>query len=176
MKAGVLTYMMILGLGYAKSQSPAQIELIRKHFKYVSENLDSFRSEESKTFDESTDGADISKYYDGKECVKIRMEYYGETGKLFREYYVKDDKLLFVFDQEYRYNMPYYMDSVRASQSGFNQWFDPEKTKLSESRYYFENSKLIRWIDPTGQHVSDDTDDWNEKEKFYVKDLKSRLK
>lgn len=176
MKSIILFITSMLIVGYLNAQDSDQIQFIRQHFNYVNDNLNSFKTEKSETFDESTDGADISKYYDGKECVKVRTEYYGETGKLFREYYVKDNELLFVFDQKHNYNMPYYMDSTRAAQSEFDQWFDPKKTKLEESRFYFKDNKMIRWIDPAGKYVSDDADNWGEKEQFYVKDLKSRLK
>ena len=108
--------------------------------------------------------------------MKIRIEYYGETGKLFREYYLKNNELLFVFDQEYHYNMPYYMDSTRAAESGFDQWFDPKKTKLEESRYYFSSGKMIRWIDSAGRHISSDANDWEKKEMLYLNGLKERLK
>ncbi|MEO9872146.1 hypothetical protein [Ekhidna sp.] len=133
------------------------------------------RIEKSKTFDESTDGAEIMKYFDGEKCVKIRLEYFGETGKLFREYYVDNNELLFAFDQEFNYNMPYYMDSTRAVQSGFDQWFDPNKTELLESRFYFDDGEMIRWIDSSGTRIQQGDEGWLDKESFYIDDLKSRL-
>lgn len=174
MKSLALSFMLFLICSSSIAQN--QIQSIREHFKYVNDNISSMRIEKSKTFDESTDGAEITKYFNEERCVKIRLEYFGETGKLFREYYVSNDELLFVFDQEYNYNMPYYMDSVRAAQSGFDQWFDPSKTNLLESRFYFDNDKMIRWINPSGKHILKGAEGWLDKESFYIEDLKARLK
>lgn len=164
---------LIIGLFSMQAQDP--IQTIKSHYQYVNENLRSFKVEDSETFEESTDGATIRKYFDNGDCVKIRIEYYGETGKLFREYYLKDSELYFVFDQNFRYNMPYYMDSARAAQSGFDYWFDAEKTKLEESRFYFSNKKLIRWIEPGGKFLSKDSPEWRENEKYYLEDLQQLL-
>jgi uncharacterized protein YacL (UPF0231 family) len=145
-----------------------QIQEIRSHFNYVEENLKSFKSKKQESFDYSTDGAEITKYFDQDQLVKIRCEFYGETGKLFREMYIKDNQLLFVFDQMYNYNMPYYIDDKKAKETGFESGHDPEKTKLSEHRFYFYDMKLIRWIDPNGTLQAKSNPEWQKKEKDYL--------
>lgn len=170
----VLISILLNQLSYSQSTQDA-IQEIRSHFKYVNENLNRLKYIKEETFEESTDGGIIHKYLDDGNIVKIRCEYYGETGKLFREYYIKKNKLLFVFDQDYRYNMPYYFDSLRAAESGFKEWFDPSKTKLKENRFYYYNDNMIRWINSEGEFLSIESEQWLDKEKYYLEGLKSRL-
>ncbi|MTI20726.1 hypothetical protein E1176_06810 [Fulvivirga sp. RKSG066] len=155
---------------YGQSQEE-MIKDIREHFNFVERSLDSFQVREELTFEESTDGATIKKYYDNDELVKVRIEYLGETGKLYREFYIDNLQLLFVFDQEFKYNMPYYMDAKKANEMGFDEAYDPNKTKKHEHRYYFYNNKLIRWINPEGEHQTSANSQWVEKQKFYLNEL-----
>lgn len=155
---------------YAQT-SEDYIKAIREHFKYVENNLSRFQKREATTFEESTDGATISRYFDNGDLMKIRLEYLGESGKLYREFYVKDQKLQFVYDQEYIYNMPYYIDSIKARDMGFEKGYDPEKTKKLEHRFYFHNNRMIRWINPLGEHQTQEKHEWKEKQKYYLNEL-----
>lgn len=167
-----LLFLIIINLTLcATAQTDKMIESIRNHYNYVESNLSRFKQTKDMTFEESTDGASIKRYFEGDELVKIRIEYLGETGKLFREFYINEQQLLFVFEQEFNYNMPYYIDSKKAKEMGFEEGFDPKKTKKLEHRYYFFNSKLIRWIKPDGEHLTQKNPDWKEKQNYYLKQL-----
>lgn len=169
-----IIFLLLSSCVYAQS-SEEIINTIREHFKFVENNISSFQTTEETTFDESTDGATITRYFDNEELVKIRIEYLGETGKLNREFYIDEQQLLFAFDQEFNYNMPYYIDSKKAKEMGFAEGYDPEKIKKLEHRYYFYKNKLIRWINPEGEHQTQENSDWKEKQKYYLNELE-RLK
>ena len=62
MKLSVLFIFLVLLLSDLNAQNQDLIQSIRQHYNYVNNNLHSFRLAESETFDESTDGAEISKY------------------------------------------------------------------------------------------------------------------
>ncbi len=149
-----------------------EIKVIREHFDYVEANLEQFEVNSTTTYEATTDGAIVNKYFNEGALVKIRIEYLGETGKLYREFYIDEGQLLFVFDQEFNYNMPYYIDSLKAQELGFKESYDPDKTKKLEHRYYFYNDKMIRWINSDGEHQSQTHTEWKEKEEYYFNELK----
>lgn len=157
------------------SAQPVQeaIEEIRAHFKYVNDNQSKFEITKGEVLGESSDGGVIEKYFDNDEIVKISLEYFGESGKLLRDYYIRKGELLFVFDQNFKYNVPYYIDSLTAITSGDEEWFDPSKTKVEESRFYFFKGEMIRWINAQGVFQSTLNDQWLEKEKYYIEGLNS---
>lgn len=166
----IILFLIVLTIKIAAQEN--EINVIREHFNYVEANLEQFEIINSTTFDASTDGATVKKYFDEGELVKIRIEYLGETGKLYREFYIDEGQLLFVFDQEFNYNMPYYIDSLKAQELGFKVSYDPDKTKKLEHRYHFYNDKMIRWINSDGEHQSQTHTEWKEKEEYYLRELK----
>ena len=91
--------------------------------------------------DESTEGGELEGYFINGELKKIVVSYYGEMGKLFEEYYFWNNKLFFVFTQDYLYDMPMYMDGSKVE-------------KIDENRYYFSAGKLIRWLDPNKEKAT----------------------
>ena len=156
--------------GSTQSQEEMIIS-IRNHFNYVETNLSTFEMTEDVIFEESTDGAAIIRYVDEGKLVKINIEYLGETGKLHRALYMDEGQLRFVFDQEFRYNVPYYIDDEQAKEMGLDEGFNPDKTKKFEHRYYFFHNKMIRWINPEGEYQTHNNAEWNEKQHYYLNEL-----
>jgi hypothetical protein len=85
------------------------------------------------------DGAQLTGYFENDQLVKC-TEWIGlHHGFIVTEYYLKEGKLFFVYEQENKFKSVY--DS-----SGEWMYFDtslPPET-IFEGRYYFNNSKLIR--------------------------------
>jgi len=96
--------------------------------------------------DESTEGGEAKAYFDGNAIKLIEVLWYGETGKIKVEYYFDNGQLFFALDSHFKYNRPIYYDSIMAKENNDNETFNPEKTTVKENRYYFSNSKLVRWI------------------------------
>jgi hypothetical protein len=89
---------------------------------------------------ESTEGGSVKAYKHNNEIIKIVYSVYGEMGKATDEYYFENGKLIFVFTQEFQYNMPMYMEESKIS-------------KTIENRYYFYNEKLFLWLDPDKNEI-----------------------
>ena len=83
--------------------------------------------------EESTEGGEIKRYYLGNNLCKTIATFYGETGKVVREYYFLNGAILFLFTRESFYNVPMYYKNSRVN-------------KVVENRYYFKDGKLVRWV------------------------------
>jgi len=154
---------------------------IRKEYSIIRESMHSFLKDSIETLEYSADGGIIIYYIDKNNKLRlIECKLYGETGKSFSEYYIKNDSLFFVLKQRYNYNSPYYMTTQKYIDMGF-ELFDPNKTTLHEHRYYFTKDKLLKWIDDKKNIVSSESSDFLKKEKdildfFYELVSKFKLK
>lgn len=93
--------------------------------------------------DKSTEGGEINYYYLDDKLEKVIAAYYGEKGKSISEYYILNDTLSFVFEQEYEYNRPIYWNEEVAEENDDSEVFDLNKSHISETRNYFEKGKII---------------------------------
>ena len=66
--------------------------------------------------------------------MKIVANHYGEGGKSYEEYYYNVGKLIFMFRNDQHYDKPLSGKVVRTE----------------ESRFYFDNDRLVRWVDEKG--------------------------
>ena len=130
-------------LKIAEPENSYEVEIIsdiREKFGAVNYNINSYKKVKKDLMDESTEGGELEAYFKKEELKKIVAIYFGEMGKLIKEYYFWDNDLFFVFTQEYSYDMPMYMDGSKVD-------------KIDENRYYVHNDKLIRWLDPNKEKV-----------------------
>ena len=86
---------------------------------------------------ESTEGGELTAYFSGKSLRKLAAHYYGETGQALEEYYFWDGRLFFVVRVVSRYDKP--LSGVVKSKT--------------EERFYFDDDRLIRWLDPEKEEV-----------------------
>lgn len=127
-----------------------QIKEIRKHYKEIHENHQSYDSTSIDLEGESTEGGEIT-YYTKENNLKLMSVWlYFETGKNKIEFYYHNDELFFIFNARYNYNRPMYWDKSTAEENGDDESFEPSKSTIAENRYYFNQNKLIRWISPSG--------------------------
>lgn len=151
-------------------QIPEDVSKINDYWQETSQRLKDLRRVTEQTFELSTDGGEIIRHYDGDRLVNLSFQLNGETGLLNRNYCLKDGQLVYVFDEEFRYNVPYYIDSLEAQNMGLDEWFDPEKTRLFNNEYYFSNGNLIWWIKDE-EAISKNDPEFKEKERFYLKEF-----
>jgi hypothetical protein len=71
-------------------------------------------------------------YYSKNGLEKLIHTNFAESGKLITEYYLLGGKLSFVSEREFRYNYP-----------AMTKEYDPKKTKVEHTKYYFENGKTF---------------------------------
>ena len=109
--------------------------LVRENFNRINEikNWDRIDSAE---IHESTEGG-IAKYYTKNSILElIKVRSFGEGGFSYQDFYLKDGKLSFIFEEVYNYNT-HIIDPK----------FDISKTKkVDEVRYYFHGDSLFNLI------------------------------
>jgi len=128
---------------------PDSTLIVRENFNRINAIKD-WDKIDSAEIHESTEGG-IAKYYTKNNVLElIKVRNYGEGGYTFQDFYLKNGKLSFVFEELYNYNT-HIIDPK----------FDIGKTKkVGEVRYYYFEDKLFNIIA---------TDKENEK---YLKDDK----
>ena len=117
---------------------------IKENFKRINsiENKN-WSSIKSKFLEGSTEGGEVTYYRWKNNLEKISAKQYGETYQVLTEYYLLSGKLSFVYQKALKYNLPIYMNNPDENSK---EVFDYKKSKIYESRYYFENGILIKQI------------------------------
>ncbi len=165
----------LLGLLYIFQQEPAAIIEIRKQFIYVNDNLSKMEKRKFEVMDQSTEGGEGIQYFDEGELVKLSFKLYGESGKLTRDIYFKNQELIFVYDQKSIYNRSIYLDDTTAKETGLITSFSPNKTNIMEDRFYFDDQRLIRWIDSDGSHRHQGDSAFSNVERAIIDDVEHLL-
>lgn len=150
-----------------QDSAKSPIELIKEEFAAI--NSDELYRDTIPFMDQSTEGGEIIAFYNTiGELRKVQASIWGEMGKKIEEYYVKDGKLFFAFNQSHSYNRPMYQTDPSIIREGTDtEIFDPKKTKISEFRYYFDkNQSLIRLIDADKNTLEEDQLELEEEEKL----------
>jgi hypothetical protein len=129
------------------------IKGIRKEFNKINSDTSKMRVTKEDKSGQSTEGGTITKFYDGNTLKKVRLVFYGETGKSTTEYYFLNGQLFFCFEQNDHYNKPIYEKNMRVN-------------KKEENRFYFNKQKLIRWITDNGKIADKSLYPTKEKEIF----------
>ena len=118
------------------------IQAIRKHYQTVQTQLPQLRKITVDTNGTSTDGGEITAYFQGKQLVFATQQLYGETGQQQIDYLFSQQRVTFIVQRQQQYNAPYYVAD-----------FDVHKSRIYETRYYFSGGQLIRRLDAKGQLI-----------------------
>ena len=91
--------------------------------------------------EEVDDGSvgEVSYYYKGNILKKIVSHLYFETGNEYREYYIKNNRVYFIYS--------------KLTSTEHVIWTDnPKVLGIYETRYYFNsNGKIVRYVDENGK-------------------------
>lgn len=117
-------------------QGDDPISSIRKRYAAVNKNQVKYKAVKKELSGFSTEGGELTAYFDGPEIVKIAVTNYGETNSFFEEFYYSDEKLIFVYRKQEIYDEP--MSKV---------------VRTKENRFYFNDGRLIRWVNENGKQV-----------------------
>lgn len=147
----MILFLFSTGLTIAQSTDET-IKDIRVKYTDIRDNLDNYDTTMAEVWGESTEGGQVTGYYDQDNLKYMVVWLLGETGKREIEYYFDNGQLFFVLDTDFRYNRPIYWDEKIAKENNDTETFDADKTVIKEDRYYFDNGQLIRWIKPNGQY------------------------
>jgi hypothetical protein len=125
---------------YAQTEEEL-VTKIREQFKNTNANLNGYELLQKDIYTESTEGGLIKLYVSEGETVMMHCEFYGEGGNLMEEFYFWNGQLYFVYTVQELYDRPIYMEGSQVSEK-------------NENRYYFDNGKMIRWLDEKKQKVN----------------------
>jgi hypothetical protein len=156
MKSTLAIFLIFL-FSYCESQSiNDEINSIKKEVRKIN-NDQTLHIDSIDLIGESTDGGVLLIFKDkNQRQKKIIAKYYCETGKNVKEFYIKNEKLLFCLAQLYIYNRPYYWDETHAKENGDSEVFDDKKTIIEMNRYYFDSKgDLVQMIDKTNKVIRD---------------------
>ncbi len=125
-----------------KEDLTEELKPARENFKRIN-SIEKWTSTRKKDLEETTEGGEADYCYLDGTLEKIVMRQFGETFQKITEFYMLEGKPSFVFEKEYEYNRPIYWDSTAMKENGDNQIWDAEKSKITETRNYFKQGKLI---------------------------------
>lgn len=146
---GLAANLQIVG---ANPQTTRQIQSIRKQYLAINRRVGKYKKVKKELSGFSLEGGEMVAYFDGTTIVKVVANHYGETGKSLEEYYFADEKLIFVYFKESRYNRPLSGKVVRSY----------------ENRFYFAKDRLIDWRNSMGRPAPNGTADYQEKQDEYL--------
>ena len=89
---------------------------------------------------------EVSYYYKGNVLKKIVSHLYFETGNEYREYYIKNNRVYFIYS--------------KLTSTEHVIWTDnPKVLGIYETRYYFDsNGKIVRYVDENGKIHENDSE------------------
>lgn len=120
------------------SQTGDPVQTIRRQYSAINKRAGKYRKVRKELSGFSLEGGQLVAYFDGPRLVKIIANHYGEGGRSVEEYYFSNDRLIFVYQRDLRYDRP---------MSG-------RVVSTKENRLYFNDDQLIRWIDEDGRPSS----------------------
>ena len=98
---------------------------------------------------------EVSYYYKGNVLKKIVSHLYFETGNEYREYYIKNNRVYFIYEK-----MTHTEHIIKVIPTGESVWTDnPKVLGIYETRYYFDsNGKIVRYVDENGKIHENDSE------------------
>lgn len=133
-------------------QADNAIEAIRQHYAGINQNVTRYRRVKKNLSGYSAEGGELFAYFHGPTVMKIVATFFGETGRAVEEYYFWNGQLIFVFQTDNRYDKPF-----------------GKVVRKIETRFYFKDGKMIRWLDENGKEVAPDSPEFAPKQADYLK-------
>lgn len=128
------------------------IQTIRKQYAAINKGVRRYKKVKKELSGFSLEGGELIAYFHGPAIVKIVANHFGESGRASEEYYYRNGKLIFVFRKDYRYDRP---------MSG-------KVVSTQENRFYFQNDRLLRWVNEDGKQIAPTIDEFKQKQDEYL--------
>jgi len=148
----------ILIISIAKAESKTVIQNIRALTASINKELTSYEENKKSLLGFSTEGGSLIYYLDNDEVKKIHVIYFGETGKMLGDYYLHKEHLIFAHTKKIDYNEPF--GKIAHTQ---------------ENIYYFNNHKMIKWVNADGVAISYDSPEFEKEQQSVLKSLDELL-
>ncbi len=132
-----------------------KITEIRKNYTHINKNLADYKMLVDNNLEGSSEGGKANYYIDKQGDMVKRVEsYYGENNQWFIEYYYHQGDLRFIFTVDTNYNSPISFPN-----------FDKLQSMVTTNHYYFYCNRLIKWLDKDKKSVTPNTQEFSNKEK-----------
>jgi hypothetical protein len=133
----------------AAPQTTDPIASIRQQYAAINSRTRRYRKVRKELLGWSLEGSQLVAYFDGPAIVKMVLNHYGEMGNTLEEYYYLNGQLIFLYEKVSHYNRPMTGKVIRTA----------------VQRYYFDNDKMIRWLDETGKPKDPNSADFQTQQK-----------
>ncbi|EIC20778.1 hypothetical protein Thi970DRAFT_04434 [Thiorhodovibrio frisius] len=141
------------------------ILFIRGEYQAIREALPLLTTEQADISDLSTEGGEATAYRDVDGRIRlIELSLYFDTGMIREEFYFSEGSLIFVLRARHQYNAPFYLVQEEADAIGVEA-FDAGKTRITEDRFYFQQGKMIRWLDDHRKAMAAESPSFEDNEK-----------
>jgi hypothetical protein len=150
------------------AKQAAVVKRIRADYQRINAARKTFKAETTELMGFSVEGGEAELYRNQQGQIElIKASLYGEMGRQTHELYLKNQRLIFVFSREEHYNVPFYIHE--PAEDGSYEAFDPKKSSFTEARYYFDQQKLIRWLDADGKAVEPSDPKFLEMQDYFLR-------
>lgn len=154
--------LVVIGVAYWKNRPMKQADVIaaaKTARTTINKNLKNYSYREAQDMISKETGS-VTGYFDDEQPAKVSTQAFGETRRVFRDFYFDEGMLALVSEQVYTYNKPNtYTESV-AKAAGDSVWYDDTKTVYTVNTYFFKDNKLIKWVGPDGKDVATNSPDF----------------
>jgi hypothetical protein len=134
------------------TQTADPIESIRQQYAIINKGMAGYKTVKKQLSGFSAEGGELIAYFEGQSIMLITATYYGEMGKTVEEYYYWRERPIFVLRTELRYDKSFSSKVVRTT----------------DSRFYFANNRLIRWIDENQKQMKPGSDEYQKNQDEYL--------
>jgi hypothetical protein len=135
MKLLILIAATLISVQIAFSQTEKQITFIRNEVAVINKSIKNYAKSTKNVEGISLEGTEATYYGSGKGLKKITAKIYGETYNATTELYYSGEELIFIYRKFNRYD----------TQIGMKP--PPKVVSIKESRFYFTNGKLIKFLE-----------------------------
>ncbi len=158
------------------SKDSEEIKIIRERFNNINTSISNFTKKENKDISISKDTnpdnyafeseniyrlavTNVNRFYEDATLKKAIVKFEGSQEDLISEYYYWNDKIFFVFKTKINY-----------SKAKWSDHFNESDAKKIESRFYFQNNKLIKWLDHQKAQIDLNSAETKKKEQEILSD------
>ncbi len=158
-----LFILLVIAFSSCKKKPEDVVASVTKNVASIDNKLNEYKA---KSVDDITSKAKgtLTGYYRENEVKKIYSEHFTDTSRIFAEYYFDDGMLIYIREQNFRYNCADTITEEKAKAKNDTVWYDDKKTKLEISRFYFNKNKLVKWIVPGNKEITPATAEFIDKE------------
>lgn len=112
----------------------------------------------------STEGGAAKVYRDNRGNIHhLVVHLYFESRRKIEKFYFKNNSIILANYQYFRYNVPFNVTPELAKEIG-SEPFDPEKTKFTEEKFYFEQKRMVQWLNEKAELVALGSKKFKERE------------